>query len=110
MATGLRQSARAASKTALGRVEEDLLSAFSSGAMFPPGQAVAAHETHASWVFVADERAYKIKKPVALGFLDYTTLERRLAACREEVRVNAELARNCMGARHRGRRRLPILR
>ena len=92
VATGLRQSARAASKTALGRVEEDLLHAFSSGAMFPPGQAIAAHETHASWVFVADERAYKIKKPVALGFLDYTTLERRLAACREEVRVNAELA------------------
>ncbi len=50
------------------------------------------HETHASWVFVAGERAYKIKKPVALGFLDYSTLERRRSACAEEVRVNQDLA------------------
>ncbi len=53
---------------------------------------VLVHETHASWVFVAGDRAYKIKKPVALGFLDYSTLSRRHAACREEVRVNQELA------------------
>ncbi|MGO9319490.1 MAG: AAA family ATPase [Solirubrobacteraceae bacterium] len=50
------------------------------------------HETHASWVFVAGERAYKVKKPVALGFLDYSTPERRHRACIEEVRVNQELA------------------
>ena len=49
------------------------------------------HETHASWVFVAGERAYKLKKPVALGFLDYSTLDLRHSACREEVRVNQEL-------------------
>ncbi len=53
---------------------------------------VTVHETHASWVFVAGDRAYKVKKPVALGFLDYSTLERRRSACREEVRVNRELA------------------
>jgi len=56
------------------------------------GVPVAVHETHASWVFVAAERAYKIKKPVALGFLDYSTLERRRSACLEEIRVNQELA------------------
>ena len=56
------------------------------------GAPVAVHETHASWVFVAGERAYKVKKPVALGFLDYSTLELRRAACLEEVRVNRELA------------------
>ena len=50
------------------------------------------HETHASWVFVAGERAYKLKKPLALGFLDYSTLALRHSACREEVRVNHELA------------------
>ena len=50
------------------------------------------HETHASWVFVAGDRAYKVKKPLALGFLDYSTLARRHSACREEVRVNQELA------------------
>ncbi|MGC2374215.1 MAG: AAA family ATPase, partial [Solirubrobacteraceae bacterium] len=53
---------------------------------------VAVHETHASWVFVAGDRAYKVKKPLALGFLDYSTLERRRDACREEVRVNRDLA------------------
>jgi aminoglycoside phosphotransferase family enzyme/predicted kinase len=53
---------------------------------------VAVHETHASWVFVAGDRAYKIKKPIALGFLDYSSLSRRRSACREEVRVNQDLA------------------
>ncbi len=56
------------------------------------GVPVTVHETHASWVFVAGERAYKIKKPVSLGFLDYSTLELRRAACLEEVRLNHELA------------------
>ncbi len=56
------------------------------------GAPVVVRETHASWVFVAGERAYKIKKPVALGFLDYSTLERRRSACAEEVRVNQQLA------------------
>jgi aminoglycoside phosphotransferase family enzyme/predicted kinase len=49
-------------------------------------------ETHISWVFLAGDRAYKVKKPVRLGFLDYGTLAKRLAACREEVRVNEPLA------------------
>ncbi len=60
--------------------------------MYPGHPQVSTHETHASWVFVAGDRAYKIKKPVALGFLDYSTLARRLSACREEVQVNQDLA------------------
>ncbi len=60
--------------------------------MYPGHPAVQVHETHASWVFLAGERAYKIKKPVRLAFLDYGTLARRHAACCEEVRVNRELA------------------
>jgi uncharacterized protein len=59
---------------------------------YPGNPRVTVHETHASWVFVAGERAYKVKKPIALGFLDYSTLERRHRACREEVHVNRELA------------------
>jgi len=55
------------------------------------GRAVM-HETHASRVYVCGARAYKVKKPVALDFLDYSTLAKRRAACREEVRVNRELA------------------
>jgi aminoglycoside phosphotransferase family enzyme/predicted kinase len=49
-------------------------------------------ETHTSRVFLTDERAYKLKKPVALPFLDYSTGERRRAMCHEELRVNRELA------------------
>jgi hypothetical protein len=60
--------------------------------MYSGHPAVQVHETHASWVFLAGERAYKIKKPVRLAFLDYGTLARRRAACREEVAVNRELA------------------
>ncbi len=60
--------------------------------MYESDLRVIVHETHASWVFVAGERAYKVKKPLALSFLDYSTLALRRAACREEVRVNRELA------------------
>jgi uncharacterized protein len=49
-------------------------------------------ETHCSWVFLAGDRAYKVKKPVVLPFLDYGTLERRRALCHEEVRLNRRLA------------------
>jgi uncharacterized protein len=69
-----------------------LLLALSAPETYPGGPQVTVHETHASWVFVAGERAYKVKKPIALGFLDYSTLERRHRACREEVHVNRELA------------------
>lgn len=49
-------------------------------------------ETHASWVILTGEHAYKIKKPVDLGFLDYSTLAKRHVACREELRLNRILA------------------
>jgi aminoglycoside phosphotransferase family enzyme len=48
-------------------------------------------ETHISWVFLAGERVYKVKKPVDLGFLNFTTLERRRCFCGEEVRLNRRL-------------------
>jgi uncharacterized protein len=54
--------------------------------------AVEVVETHISIVFVAGERVYKVKKPLALPFLDYSTLERRLHFCEEEVRLNRRLA------------------
>ncbi|MBK7977493.1 MAG: hypothetical protein IPK07_30955 [Deltaproteobacteria bacterium] len=53
---------------------------------------VELRETHISWVFLAGDRVYKVKKPVRLSFLDYSTLERRLFFCEEEVRLNARLA------------------
>ena len=51
-------------------------------------------QTHISWVFLAGEYVYKVKKPVNLGFLDFRTLARRRRVCREEVRLNQRLAPN----------------
>jgi aminoglycoside phosphotransferase family enzyme/predicted kinase len=53
---------------------------------------VEVRETHISWVFLAGDRAYKLKKPVRLPFLDYGTVKRRRAMCDEEVRLNRRLA------------------
>jgi aminoglycoside phosphotransferase family enzyme/predicted kinase len=75
-----------------GAASLSVVQALGDPAMYPRCPAVQVHETHASWVFLAGERAYKIKKPVRLAFLDYGTLARRRAACREEVAVNRELA------------------
>ncbi|WP_053076736.1 bifunctional aminoglycoside phosphotransferase/ATP-binding protein [Caenimonas sp. SL110] len=49
-------------------------------------------ETHISWVLLAGETAYKIKKPVHLPFVDYSTLAARRHFCEEEVRLNRRLA------------------
>jgi aminoglycoside phosphotransferase family enzyme/predicted kinase len=49
-------------------------------------------ETHISWVLLAGEFAWKIKKPVVLPFLDYGTVERRRICCEEELRLNRRFA------------------
>ncbi len=49
-------------------------------------------ETHISWVVLTGPYAYKIKKPVDLGFLDFTTLELRRHFCEEELRLNRNWA------------------
>jgi len=49
-------------------------------------------ETHISWVILAGDYAYKIKKPVNFGFLDFSTLEKRLNACEDELRINRRTA------------------
>lgn len=45
-------------------------------------------ETHGAWVLLAGEQVYKIKKPVKLPFMDFSTLALRRAACEAEIRVN----------------------
>lgn len=57
-----------------------------------PVEKVTVVQTHISVVFLAGEHVWKIKKPVNLGFLDFTTLERRKYDCDEEVRLNRRLA------------------
>lgn len=49
---------------------------------------ISLSETHISWVILAGEFAYKLKKPVDFGFLDFSTLERRRFFCEEELRLN----------------------
>ena len=49
-------------------------------------------ETHISWVLLAKDTAYKVKKPVRLPFVDYGTLEARRHFCEEELRLNRRLA------------------
>ncbi|MCC7423995.1 MAG: AAA family ATPase [Planctomycetaceae bacterium] len=62
-------------------------------AIFGPGvRSVELLETHISWVLLAGTDAYKIKKPVNFGFLDFSTLERRRRFCEEELRLNGRLA------------------
>jgi aminoglycoside phosphotransferase family enzyme/predicted kinase len=58
----------------------------------PAAGAPALRETHISWVILAGEFAYKIKKPVDFGFLDFTTLEQRRHFCEEEIRLNRRFA------------------
>ncbi len=55
-------------------------------------RSVELRDTHISWVFLAGDLAYKVKKPIVFPFLDYGTVERRHEMCREEVRLNRRLA------------------
>ncbi|MDR3466857.1 MAG: hypothetical protein P4M07_13020 [Xanthobacteraceae bacterium] len=62
-------------------------------ATYGPGiAAVDTRETHMSWVFLAGDRVYKLKKPVRFAYLDFSTLDRRSAACCAEHRLNRRLA------------------
>lgn len=49
-------------------------------------------ETHISWVFLGPQEVFKVKKPVALGFLDFSTPAKRKAACEAEDLLNRRLA------------------
>jgi len=56
-----------------------------------PVERVELIQTHISYVLLAGDYVYKVKKPVDLGFLDYSTLEKRRFYCEEEVRLNRRL-------------------
>ncbi len=62
-------------------------------AVYPhPAPAPTLIETHVSWVVLAGDYAYKIKKPVRYPFLDYSTSALRRAACAAEVELNRRWA------------------
>lgn len=55
-------------------------------------QGMELRETHISWVFLGADTVYKVKKPVALSFLDFTTLQARKHFCEQELTLNQRLA------------------
>jgi aminoglycoside phosphotransferase family enzyme/predicted kinase len=72
----------------------ELIAALSSAAAWPKPAPVEVRQTHMSVVFLVGDSAYKIRKPVDLGFVDFTTLDKRKWDCDEEVRLNRRLAPN----------------
>jgi aminoglycoside phosphotransferase family enzyme/predicted kinase len=70
-----------------------LIAALAEPAAYPFATlGVEVRQTHISVVFLAGPYAYKVKKPVSLGFLDFSTPEKRHHFCQEEVRLNRRLA------------------
>lgn len=70
-----------------------LIASLRSPGCYPHAAAtVELLETHISWVLLAGDYAYKIKKPLNLGFLDFSTLELRRRCCLEELRLNRRFA------------------
>ena len=73
--------------------QQALVAALLDGRRFPhAARSVRLVETHISWVLLAGRYAYKIKKALDLGFLNFTTLEARKFYCAEEIRLNRRLA------------------
>ena len=73
--------------------QASFISALLNAELFPhPVDKLQLIETHISWVILTGPYAYKIKKPVNLGFLDFSTLEQRRYCCEEELRLNQRSA------------------
>ena len=74
-------------------VTDDVSAALMCPAVYPePGQRVEVRDTLISRVFLVGDRAFKLKKPVVLPFLDYGTPARRREMCHAEVRLNRRLS------------------
>ena len=74
-------------------MQEKIASAMREPGFYPHGaENVQEVQTHISRVFLAGDFVYKIKKSVNLGFLDFTSLEKRRECCENELRLNARLA------------------
>ncbi len=70
----------------------ELIQALLNPRLYPePPQRVELVQTQMSYVLLAGDYAYKLKKPVNLGYLDYTTLEKRRALCYKETELNRRL-------------------
>ena len=75
--------------------QDDLLKFLRSPASYPEKpEGVEIRQTHISIVAMTPSLVYKVKKPLDLGFLDFSTLEKRREACETEVRLNRRLCRD----------------
>lgn len=76
-----------------GDLDCTLIESLKNPACYPhPAESIRLLETHISWVLLAGDFVYKIKKPVDFGFLDFSELAQRQLFCREELRLNRRLA------------------
>ena len=74
-------------------VPDKLIRALQDPALYDhPVEDFSVIETHISWVILTGSFAYKIKKPVNLGFVDFSTLDKRQYFCTEELRLNRRFA------------------
>ncbi|MDR0277416.1 MAG: AAA family ATPase [Paucimonas sp.] len=73
-------------------MSQALIAALQNPALYPhPVKDFRVIETHISWVVLTGDYAYKIKKPMNFGFLDFTELSSREHFCNEELRLNKRL-------------------
>jgi uncharacterized protein len=72
--------------------QDDVIAFLANRASYGLKSAVERVDTHASSVFLAGERAYKLKRAVRFSYLDYSTLTLREAACRAEFELNRRIA------------------
>lgn len=73
-------------------MSQALIAALQNPALYPhPVDGFQVIETHISWVLLTGPFAYKVKKPVNFGFLDFTDLDKRRHFCGEELRLNQRL-------------------
>src|SRR6266480_375103 len=74
------------------RQSQELVSFLEVPASYPHGtREVRSIQTHISWVFIAPPFVFKVKKAVNLGFLDFSTLEKRRHFCQRELELNRRL-------------------
>lgn len=86
------QLSKSGETPAFSKRNEQLTAFLKSPPSYPHAPAkVRAIETHVSWVFIASPFVFKVKKPVNLGFLDFTTLEKRQHFCQRELALNRRL-------------------
>lgn len=76
-------------------VFENIVAEMSKPQFYPNcPESIEVIQTHISVIFIAGDSVYKLKKPMNLGFLDFTTLEKRRHYCRQEVALNSRFSEN----------------